>query len=456
MSIKTLLKLVLVATSITGCANGSSSTNPANNNVLILTDIHFNPYTSCGESVNLQTQQCLLGIINESNPANWQLPIKSINNYKEDSNNTFLIQGLQGLSQYIQTNKVAKIFILGDLLSHNFKEKFNTYLPQESQTQLTNLALNSLTYVIYNIAKVSDNAQIYYVLGNNDTDTADYIYPSANFMQQIAPHIASYMADPQKFTATFSAGGYSKMPLNSQVDVIGLNFNLLTQQNSMIESSINRAEQQLDWLKQQLILARNQHKKIIILQHEPFGINLYNAATGKSLEAPTYTVLNPSLEKEYLSAYESYSDVINNYYYGHYHMDSIQVTNNLFAFSTLAFNVAFGNNPGFKIINLNQLGELQNYTTYYSNFANQQLSWQVLYNLNTTYNITPESYINFFNHFPRDQNSSQAYFYTNYYNGLSLTKPLLQPISTPDKWNYYYCGLDKLILLPYQECLRTN
>ena len=75
----------------------------------------------------------------------------------------------------------------------------------------------------------------------------------------------------------------------------------------------------------------------------------------------------------------NYSNVINNYYYGHYHMESIQDTANLFAFSTLAFNVLFNNNPGFKIVTLNQLGQIQNYTTYYSNYANSIIQWQPLH-----------------------------------------------------------------------------
>lgn len=456
MSIKSIFKLIIIAISLVGCGSGNSTMTPTNN-VLILTDIHFDPYTSCGESVTAQSQQCLLQLINESNPAKWQLPIKSINTYTEDSNNTFLVQGLQGLTHYIQTYKITKIFVLGDLLSHNFRQDFNNYLPQESQTQLTNLALNSLTYVIYNIAKASNNAQIYYVFGNNDTDTEDYLYPSVNFMQHIVPQIGNYMSDPQAFAATFSDGGYSQMSFNSQVNVIGLNFNLLTQENSKVESAITRAEQQLEWLKEQLSAARDQHKKIILLQHEPFGINIDNAATGRSPESLTYTVLNPLLERKYLAVYESYSDVINNYYYGHYHMDSIQVAGNLFAFSTLAFNVDFDNNPGFKIINLNQLGELQDYTTYYSNFINQKLSWQPLYNLNSTYNISPESYVSFFaNNFPSNQNSTQATTYTNYYNGLNLIESLLQPISLPSGWMYYYCGMNKLLLVPYQDCLHTH
>lgn len=449
--------LIFVSILVIGCGSGNSITTSSNNNVLILTDIHFDPFSSCGESVSKQSQECLLKLINESNPANWKLPINSINTYTEDSNNTFLIQGLQGLNQYIQTYKITKIFILGDLLSHNFRQDFNNYLPQESQAQLTNLALHSLTYVVYNIAKASNHAQIYYVLGNNDTDTEDYLYPSPIFMQQITPNIKNYMADPQAFSTTFSDGGYSQMSLNNQVNVIGLNFNLLTQQNSKIESAVARAEQQLSWLTQQLDTARQQHKKIILLHHEPFGINLYNAATGESPESSDYTVLNPTLEKKYLAIYESYHDIINNYYYGHYHMDSIQVASNLFAFSTLAFNVDFNNNPGFKIINLNQFGELQDYTTYYSNFANQQLSWQQLYDLNSTYDVTPKNYVNFFaNNFPSNPNSPQASTYINYYNGLNLIESMLQPISLPNKWINYYCGISEVLLLPYQHCLNTE
>lgn len=435
------------------CTAGSTANNSSN--VLILTDVHFDPFSSCGESVTFQSQQCLLNLINESNPALWSFPSGSVNSYSQDTNNTFLINGLRGLDQYINSNQISKVFLNGDLLSHDFRVHFDHYLPNGTQAQLTNLALNTLAYVIYNVAQATHNARIYYVLGNNDTDTFDYMYPTQDFMQRITPMISKYMADTAAFSRTFGSGGYSNMSLNNNVTVIGLNFNLLTQQDSVSESSVALANKQLAWLKQQLATARLHHKKVIILQHEPFGIDTYKAATGTSPTNKYYMVLNTILQHKYLETYSRNSDIINNYYYGHFHMDSIQVAANLFAFSTLAFNVDFGNNPGFKIVNLNQLGQLQDYTTYYSNFSNNSLSWQKLYSLNETYNILPGNYVNYFINFPGDKNLPVVSSYINYYNGYNMVESLLQPISLPGRWPYYHCGMMNMESLNYYSCIRS-
>ena len=99
-------------------------------------------------------------------------------------------------------------------------------------------------------------------------------------MQQIVPLISPYMADPAAFAQTFGNRGYSMMSLNSYTNVIGLNFNPLTEENQSSAQELAIANQQLAWLDTQLQTARKQNKKVIILHHEPFGINTYYVATG--------------------------------------------------------------------------------------------------------------------------------------------------------------------------------
>lgn len=450
-SLVLILALTITACKIKGDDNGSNS---AMENVLILTDVHFDPYTSCGSTPTPDAQQCVLNLVAEPNPNSWNFPASSPNTYSQDTNNTLFQSELQRLTKYVNQNHVTKIFLLGDLLSHDFPSDFATYVPGGTQTQLTSLALYTINYVIYNIVHAT-HAKIYYVLGNNDTDTFDYKSPTASFMQQIVPLISPYMADPASFASTFGSGGYSVMKFNNNTNVIGLNFNPLTEQNENSAQEIAIANQQLAWLDGELQTARRQNKKVILLHHEPFGINTYYVATGAQPSNPRYTVLNPTLQTQYLNEYSNYSSIINNYYYGHYHMDSIQVTDKLFAFSTLAFNVLFNNNPGFKIITLNQQGQLKNYITYYSNYANSTIDWQSLYALNSTYNVKSGSYVKFFTNFPSSLNSSYVKDYIKFYNGLNTSPSQQQPINQPGKYIYYYCGMKKMTVSEYLACLAT-
>ena len=158
---------VLVISTLTACKedNKSNNTKTLNENVLILTDVHFNPYTSCGATPTPAAQQCVLNLVNGSNPNSWSFPISAPNPYSKDTNNALFQAELQQLTQYINANQVNKVFLLGDLLSHNFPSNFATYVPGGTQQQLTSLAVNTINYVIYNIVKATNNAKIYYVLG---------------------------------------------------------------------------------------------------------------------------------------------------------------------------------------------------------------------------------------------------------------------------------------------------
>ena len=437
-----------------GCSIGGSNTETLTENVLVLTDIHFDPFTSCGESVTVSSQYCVNYLINESKPQNWVfMPSKSIQ-FGEETTNTFLESALQNLSQIIKQNQASKIFVTGDLLSHHFSSQFSQYVPLGTQEQQTSLAVNTITYVLYKISQLTPNTQIYYVFGNNDTDQSDYSFPTSDFMQKITSSIAKYMASAVAFSQTFSLGGYSLMPFNNNVDVIGLNFNPLTVENAGNPQDLAIAESQFVWLELQLANARKNNKHVMILQHEPFGMNAYNIIESVT---PSYN-LQLQLQQKYLAVYKKYADIINNYYYGHYHMETIQIAGGIFAFSTLGLSIDYYNNPGFKILKLDQNGKLQNYLTYYSDYANSNdLIWKQLYQLNSAYKINSTGYVIFFES-QLQAGANEAWLtYVRNYSGQNLTAPVNQiPILLPRNWQYYYCTITKLDPTSYNYCLTDS
>lgn len=451
--IKTILSMILFNCLILlcGCSSGSSNNGNQNDNVLIITDIHFDPFNSCGTTIDATSQNCVFNLINESNPQNWSFQPSLPNAFGDETNYAFFESGLANLKNIISSQNITKIFVTGDLLSHHFPTQFADYVLNGTQSQQTALAINTMNYVLYKITQAVPNSKIYYVFGNNDTDQSDYSYPTADFMQKITPVLAPYMADPESFSMTFSDGGYSIMPLNNNTDVIGLNFNPLTVENSANQQDLAVAESQLTWLKKQLRVAKLNNKHIVILQHEPYGINVFNI-----LESYTPTSnLQTALQDQYLELYSQYRDIINNYYYGHYHMEDIQVASDIFSFSTLGFSVDFYNNPGFKVLQLNQNGQLQNFTTYYSNYnLNQELNWQILYQLNSAYQITPSNYVSYFQNQLQVESGGSWLTYVNNYSGNNPSAPLNQmPIIAPSSWIYYYCGINFSDINNYNLCL---
>lgn len=447
--IKFIILFILVAV-LVGCGGVTASNNSAN--VLMITDIHFDPYNSCGTSVNPDSEACVGNLIAESNPANWSFSASATNQFGAETNNEFFLTGLGNLKQTVKQYQINKIFVTGDLLSHKFPNQFESYVPAGTQAQQTTLAINTMNYVLYQISQAVPDAKIYFIFGNNDTDQSDYSYPTASFMQQVTPIVANYSPNPANVLATFDRGGYYVMPFNANSDVIALNFNPLTSENQGNQQDVDVAESQLVWLTQQLEVERKANKKVIILQHEPFGMNMFNIA---EYDTPTSNLVT-SLQEQYLAVYGQYKDIITNYYYGHYHMEDLQVGAGIFGVSSLGFSVDFYNNPGFKILQINASGQLQNYISYNSQYnLEQSLNWQQFYQLNAAYNTNSNDYVNYFQNVLQPESNNfgwETYVYN--YSGNNTAATISQiPIISPTYWNIYYCALEYFAESEFNSCL---
>lgn len=442
------MSIVFVASGILACHSVNYANN--NSNVLVITDIHLDPFNSCGTTVTESSQSCVASLIAESNPALWSFQTTAPNAFGDETNNSFFESALTGVSSVVAKQNITKIFVTGDLLSHDFPKQFESYVPSGNQSQQTQLALNTMNYVLYKIQQTAPKAKLYYIMGNNDTDQSDYSYPTESFMQQASVLFAPYMANSENFTATFANGGYSLMPLNDNVDVIGLNFNPLTVENASNPEDAQVAESQLTWLISTLNSERAKGKHVIILQHEPFGVNVYNIIESTT---PIYNLQTP-LQESYLTVYQQNSDIINNYYFGHYHMETMETASNILGIGTLGFSVDFYNNPGFKVLQLNNIGQLQDFTAYYSDYHKHGFNWRTLYQLNLAYNITPNNYIDFFQHQLQPTNNKAWLEYVKYYSGDNLLAPPDQmPIILPENWAIYYCSVNYMSESSFNSCL---
>ena len=452
-NLQKILILLIIGLFFAGCSTGSNNNHANLTNTLIITDIHFDPFDSCGESTSLAAQQCVAKLINNADASSWVFPSLPMNNYGEETNQAFFESALVNLSKAIKTQNIKNIFVTGDLLSHHFPTQFAEYVPGGTQQQHTQLAINTMNYVLYKISQALPDIKMYYILGNNDTDMGDYDFPTDSFMQQITPLIKNYMVNPESFATTFSSSGYSVMPFNDKVNVIGLNFNPLTINNSGAAIDEQKAIQQYYWLESQLSQAKSQGKKVIILQHEPFGMNVFDITTQDGFDI----ILQPDLQQLYVELYAQYNDVITNYYYGHYHMENFSVVSGLLSFSTLGFSVDFDNNPGFKILNIDQNGQLQNFTTYFSNYEHGSINWRKLYSLNEAYGINSEQYVNYFAESIVLGNNKSWYTYVLNYAGGNLESLNSDiPIAASINWKYYYCSIMNFESHSYNSCISSH
>ncbi len=416
----------------------------ANENILYVTDIHFNPYALCK-----QAPCTILSQLIESDIKYWPQILADDNaiDYKIENSNGFLQQGLSNLAPYIKQEKIKNTILTGDILSHNFDKQYYKYAPDRYNNQegLTNFSFKTSAFVLASLEQATNNSKIFYILGNNDGDNEDYITPSKAFLAKLAEDISQNMTPSQKaqFIKDFTLNGYFVSSLSDKVDVIGINTDLL----SRIHPYPDFAMAQLKWLSRTLEKSQAKHKHVIIIQHIPYGVDTYKTASIKF----DVMSLDPKLQEQYLKVINRYKDTISSIYAGHYHADYFILLpdSNIPVVSTIAFNTLFGNNPGFKILEINDNGYLVDYTTYTSDVSKDHaLKWSMEYQLSIAY---PESNISqIIKNMPKDLSNSQVVNYRNFYNGGSS---IYQPISIDINWKYYYCAMQNVTEVTYDNCL---
>lgn len=408
----------------------------ANHSVLVLSDIHLNPYYNCQQSSKPCTSLQEL-IAKDTNQWPKILESKTLNHYHEDTNNALLIQGLNKIKPIADEQQISSIFILGDFLAHHFYALYERYAPEtaKDQNSYRKFCEKTFSYVLMQIHQRFPKAKIYFVLGNNDSDTGDYSFPSKDMLNTMANKAALYAEANIK--DNFAAGGYFKLALDPRTEIIGLNTVILSQQG--LNQKI--ALMQLTWLEKTLKAAKTSGKKVIFLQHIPFGLNAYKTSYWQ--ETP---FLNPLLQQQYLNLLDKYSSSILNIYAGHLHAEYFSLINKKTPLiGTIALNSIIGNNPGFKILNLHSDNSFENYKSYITDLNNPELNWQLLYEFKPSYGD-----LNFLADFPKNLKDARVIDYRRFYNGANPSLP--QPISNDKDWPYYYCAISNMTSEEYQHC----
>ena len=170
-------------------------------NILLLTDIHFNPYSNCIKQSQTMPCYSLKNLI-ENPVESWPALFvqESINGFKQETNNAFLTQGINNLVMIAKKDKVKTILITGDLLEHNFNTYYTSLAPLEynNQRTLTNFTYKTMVYVLQTIQTKLPDAKIYLVFGNNDSDYSNYQLPSDNLRESIAGYLSGFINKNKK------------------------------------------------------------------------------------------------------------------------------------------------------------------------------------------------------------------------------------------------------------------
>ena len=429
---------------------------------LSLTDIHFNPFDSC-----TATPCPLIEALRQTPLSQWDdLLAKNqikLAGYGADTNYPLLKSALTDASKRSLEQHVSWVLILGDYLSHNFKENYLQYSGDKTAEGYQAFVKNTLTFLTEEIASAFPKQDVYMAVGNNDSYVDDYVsQPNGQFYQDMAQLWGSLIKDKSvqvDMQRDFPVGGYYaiNMPDVPRLRLIVLNSVLFSRkaQGTGVDQA---AQQQLDWLHTQLVAAHAKQQKVLLALHIPAGIDVY--ASLKKTPFSVVELWKPQYTQQFQTELQRFSTDLMGIMSGHFHMDFFQVLkgdeaspSSVWVTGTPAISPAFGNNPGFKIYAYSPSAlSFTNFVTYFDPLMDQG-GWMEEYNFNSIYQPGCQHCRVVDGMDLLAPSGKLADHYISYF----AVGTNSQPISAEHKWlPYYWCAIHHMALINYQSCLASS
>ncbi len=419
---------------------------------MTLSDIHFNPFNSCQQS-----PCALITALKQASVSEWSAILTKYqtkpNSYGSDTNYPLLTRALTAASKTAQEKNVTFVAVLGDYLAHNYKQNYIQYSGDETAAGYQSFVKKTNAFLTGEFSQAFPSKNIFMLLGNNDSYIDDYVSePNGIFYHDIASLWSNLIKDKTARTALqqkFPLAGYYavNVPDETNLRLIILNSVLFSTkaQGTNVDQAAN---QELNWLQDELACVNNQHQKALILLHIPPGVDVY-----ASLKQDPYQIIElwkPQYSTRFEALLKRNEKNISGILSGHFHMDFFQVIHSTIPVSgTPAISPMFGNNPAFKVFNYSrQQLNLSDYTSYFYPL-NGSLAWSEEYDFNQIYQPNCQDCTLIKGMSLLAPTGSLA---TNYIHYFAVSTDS-QPISK-NKWRpYYWCDIHTLQASHYQACL---
>jgi len=439
----------------------AATTNDNSPRFLAIADIHFDPFTACGNQKPCQLIEDLRAAPTEQWEAILTQQVKDQPKYFEDSNFLLLKSSLDELKNIAKTKQPKFVLVLGDMLAHHFRQLYTEYSSDTSQQSYQEFVKKTLTFLKSQTAQAFPSIDVFSAVGNNDSYEDDYVSePNGSFYQDTGNtwsdliHTRNTRAAMQQ---QFPTGGYYavNIPSDQRLRLIVMN-TVLFSDHITDNNILDAANEELTWLHEQLQQAAYSGQKVIIAMHIPPGVDIYS-----SLKKNPFSVVelwHPEFTQRFNDEMNQYSTYVVGIFSGHFHMDLFQVyhyQHNIPLNGTPSISPVFGNNPGFKLFSYDENSlEMKNYQTYYLPLSmlsaiNTQSAWTEEYDFDKTYQPTCSSCTLLDGVRTLRLTGRSAKNYKQYFN---LQSPNAQPIA--QFWSpYYWCETQSMTSAEYQACL---
>jgi sphingomyelin phosphodiesterase acid-like 3 len=333
------------------------------NSVLLVSDLHFDPFTAGAEVVKT---------LRVTPTTEWARVLSSASpgppsTYGSDSNFPLLVSAGAAMRQAVP--RPAFVVVTGDFLGHKFEQKYDSiFAATPDSGGAASFADSTMAFMARWMGGLfPTGVPIYPAIGNNDSGCNDYGMDT-QFQRSAArswARLARRGGHAAGFVAAFDSGGYyTARPPASHATLVVLN-DIYWSRSYDAACGPDRGERELQWLAGVLRDARAAHSRVWLASHIPPGVDIYS-----SLRDPS----NPTLmfTAAYVTPYDSlvraYADVIALHVTGHTHMSEFRVyataSGGVPDVGVPAVSPLFGNNPGFASLRLGPTGEVLDYTAY--------------------------------------------------------------------------------------------
>lgn len=219
---------------------------------------------------------------------------------------------LQDLAHKLAPAPRQVVLLMGDAAQHQAADSWDYKVTLSAMRQVFGLFRDTLP-----------GTSVLPTLGNNDLPVHNGLPEVGWYSSVLKVYQPAVTRDPRvavcrDFKESFLVGGYYCVRFDDEFHVISLNTNLFSADVPDKSAQMSQAKVQLAWLDERL---SGMEDKVIIIGHHPPSISLYHLYHKQAAMAKWRL----ELFETYRTIYQKHSSKIISTFYGHEHMDVVQV-----------------------------------------------------------------------------------------------------------------------------------
>lgn len=374
--------------------------------VLMLSDIHFDPFNDPGKLPQLRSAPVerwaaiLASAASPTQAADLQALQTSCHTRALDTAWPLLKTAVT--AAHDAEPHPAFLTLSGDLLAHEFPCRFTHLAPGSTPDDLSAFAAKTVAFVLLQLRAGFPRIPVYGALGNNDSSCVDYRETAGNtYIKSTAASLA-LAAGNNATTAATPEGDYSvtlPAPI-TRTRLIVLQDIFEGRQFNTCAAAADRAPQkaQIDWLRAQLAEARAQNQHVWVMAHMPPGVDAFTSYRRFLLQPAGLCNAEPRpflADTSLADALLDYADIVRLALFAHTHMDEFRLLRRRDSGASIPAKLVpsvtpfFGNHPAFLLASVDpRTAVLKDWRTIVSPGPEGSTPpWTEAYRFTTTYHL---------------------------------------------------------------------